>query len=119
MATRAVPAPLAQLPNALTVLRLALIPVFVVLAVNAGGDASWPAGIVFGVAGITDQVDGWLARRWNVESQFLDRSAENCTITLVRHELWEAVHRRLLDAAALAHPNVLAPVGEFRARALV
>ena len=70
MATRAVPAPLAQLPNALTVLRLALIPVFVVLAVNAGGDASWAAGIVFGVAGITDQVDGWLARRWNVESQF-------------------------------------------------
>jgi len=64
MATRAVPAPLAQLPNALTVLRLVLIPVFVVLTVDAGGDASWPAGIVFGVAGITDQVDGWLARRW-------------------------------------------------------
>jgi len=70
MATRAVPAPLAQLPNALTILRLALIPVFVVLVVDAGGDASWPAGIVFGVAGITDQVDGWLARRWEVESEF-------------------------------------------------
>ena len=70
MATRAVPAPLAQLPNALTVLRLVLIPVFVVLTVDAGGDASWPAGIVFGVAGITDQVDGWLARRWHVESEF-------------------------------------------------
>jgi CDP-diacylglycerol--glycerol-3-phosphate 3-phosphatidyltransferase len=25
---------------------------------------------VFGVAGITDQVDGWLARRWHVESEF-------------------------------------------------
>ena len=70
MATRAVPAPLAQLPNALTILRLVLIPVFVVLVVDAGGDASWPAGIVFGVAGITDQVDGWLARRWEVESDF-------------------------------------------------
>ena len=70
MATRAVPAPLAQLPNALTILRLALIPVFVVLVVDAGGDASWPAGIVFGVAGITDQADGWLARRWEVESEF-------------------------------------------------
>jgi len=32
MATRAVPAPLAQLPNALTILRLVLIPVFVVLS---------------------------------------------------------------------------------------
>ena len=70
MATRAVPAPLAQLPNALTVFRLALVPVFVVLVVQAAGDASWPAGIVFGVAGITDQVDGWLARRWQVESDF-------------------------------------------------
>jgi CDP-diacylglycerol--glycerol-3-phosphate 3-phosphatidyltransferase len=70
MATRAVPAPLAQLPNALTILRLVLIPVFVVLVVQAAGAASWPAGIVFGVAGITDQVDGWLARRWQVESEF-------------------------------------------------
>jgi CDP-diacylglycerol--glycerol-3-phosphate 3-phosphatidyltransferase len=25
---------------------------------------------VFGIAGITDQVDGFLARRWHVESQF-------------------------------------------------
>jgi CDP-diacylglycerol--glycerol-3-phosphate 3-phosphatidyltransferase len=70
MATRAVPAPLAQLPNALTILRLALVPVFVVLVVHAAGGACWPAGIVFGVAGITDQIDGWLARRWNVESEF-------------------------------------------------
>jgi CDP-diacylglycerol--glycerol-3-phosphate 3-phosphatidyltransferase len=31
---------------------------------------SWPAAIVFGVAGITDQVDGFLARRWHVESEF-------------------------------------------------
>jgi CDP-diacylglycerol--glycerol-3-phosphate 3-phosphatidyltransferase len=70
MASRAVPAPLAQLPNALTVLRLALIPLFVVLYVNAGDGSSWAAGWVFLVAGVTDQVDGFLARRWHVESQF-------------------------------------------------
>jgi CDP-diacylglycerol--glycerol-3-phosphate 3-phosphatidyltransferase len=70
MATRAVPAPLAQLPNALTIVRLALIPVFIALVVQAEGEASWAAGIVFGVAGITDQIDGWLARRWHVESNF-------------------------------------------------
>ncbi|HEY2374289.1 MAG TPA: CDP-alcohol phosphatidyltransferase family protein [Gaiellaceae bacterium] len=70
MATRAVPAPLAQLPNALTLGRLVLIPVFVVLMVQAGDAHSWPAGIVFGVAGATDQLDGFLARRWHVESQF-------------------------------------------------
>jgi CDP-diacylglycerol--glycerol-3-phosphate 3-phosphatidyltransferase len=70
MATRAVPAPLQQLPNALTIARLALIPVFVALMVTAEGGHSWPAGIVFGIAGITDQIDGFLARRWHVESEF-------------------------------------------------
>src|SRR5207244_5960357 len=70
MATRAVPAPLAQLPNALTVGRLLLIPVFVALMVKAGDSLSWPAGILFGVAGATDQIDGFLARRWRVESRF-------------------------------------------------
>jgi CDP-diacylglycerol--glycerol-3-phosphate 3-phosphatidyltransferase len=70
MATRVVPAPLQLLPNALTIARLILIPVFVALMISAGGEPSWPAGIVFGVAGITDQIDGFLARRWHVESDF-------------------------------------------------
>jgi CDP-diacylglycerol--glycerol-3-phosphate 3-phosphatidyltransferase len=69
-ARAAVASPLAQIPNALTIARLALIPVFVVLMVRAGRDPSWPAGIVFGIAAITDQIDGFLARRWHVESQF-------------------------------------------------
>jgi cardiolipin synthase (CMP-forming) len=66
----AVSAPLAQVPNALTVARLVLIPVFVLLMVQAGHDSSWPAGVVFGIAALTDQVDGFLARRWRVESRF-------------------------------------------------
>jgi CDP-diacylglycerol--glycerol-3-phosphate 3-phosphatidyltransferase len=70
MSAPAVPAPLERVPNALTVLRLLLIPVFAVLLIPADGGYSWPAAIVFGVAGITDQVDGWLARRWHVESAF-------------------------------------------------
>ena len=70
MATRAVPAPLAQLPNALTVARLALIPVFVALVLASDDGYSWPAAIVFGAAGATDQIDGYLARRWHVESGF-------------------------------------------------
>ena len=62
--------PLRQLPNALTVLRFAAIPVFVALYVAAGDGAAWWAGIVFGAAAATDQLDGWLARRWHVESAF-------------------------------------------------
>jgi len=59
-----------QLPNALTIARLALLPVFIVLLAVSDGGYSWPAAIVFGIAGITDQVDGYLARRWHVESAF-------------------------------------------------
>jgi CDP-diacylglycerol--glycerol-3-phosphate 3-phosphatidyltransferase len=70
MEARAVPQPLAYIPNALTIARLGLIPIFVVLMVEAGHNPSWPAGVVFGIAGITDQVDGFLARRWHVESRF-------------------------------------------------
>jgi CDP-diacylglycerol--glycerol-3-phosphate 3-phosphatidyltransferase len=62
--------PLAQLPNALTILRLVAIPAFVVLLVQADDGRSWPAAILFGAAGATDQIDGWLARRWHVESAF-------------------------------------------------
>src|SRR5215510_12228770 len=70
MAARVVPAPLAAIPNLLTIGRLILIPVFVVLLLTSDGGHSWPAAIVFGVAGVTDQIDGWLARRWRVESEF-------------------------------------------------
>lgn len=59
-----------QVPNALTIVRFCLIPVFVVLLLTSDGGYSWPAAIIFGIAGVTDQVDGYLARRWHVESAF-------------------------------------------------
>jgi CDP-diacylglycerol--glycerol-3-phosphate 3-phosphatidyltransferase len=90
MASRAVPAPLAKLPNALTVLRLALIPLFIGLML-ADDPANWPAGIVFALAGVTDQVDGFLARRWHVESQFgkvADPLADRLMIDAAAVMLW-------------------------------
>jgi CDP-diacylglycerol--glycerol-3-phosphate 3-phosphatidyltransferase len=93
MAARAVPAPWAQIPNALTVFRLALIPVFVALLLASDGGHSWPAAIVFGVAGVTDQVDGWLARRWRVESSFgkiADPLADRLMIDAAVILLWNA-----------------------------
>src|ERR687886_490428 len=104
MATRAVPAPLAQLPNALTLGRLVLIPVFVALMVDAGDGPSWPAGIVFGVAGVTDQIDGFLARRWHVESGFgkiADPLADRLMIDAAVLLLWHAAR---LPWVALAIP---------------
>jgi CDP-diacylglycerol--glycerol-3-phosphate 3-phosphatidyltransferase len=59
-----------SIPNALTVARFAAIPVFAWLYLEAGDGAAWGAGIFFAAAALTDQVDGYLARRWHVESQF-------------------------------------------------
>jgi CDP-diacylglycerol--glycerol-3-phosphate 3-phosphatidyltransferase len=70
MATRVVPAPLAQLPNALTILRLLAIPVFVVLLLRTDGEGSYALAGLFAATALTDQVDGYLARRWHVESEF-------------------------------------------------
>ena len=44
--------------------------IFLALVLSSDGGHSWPAAIVFGAAAITDQIDGWLARRWHVESEF-------------------------------------------------
>jgi CDP-diacylglycerol--glycerol-3-phosphate 3-phosphatidyltransferase len=104
MAARAVPAPLAAVPNALTVARLILIPVYVALILASEGGRSWPAAIVFGVAAITDQVDGWLARRWRVESEFgkvADPLADRLMIDAAVILLW---HAGRLPWAALAIP---------------
>ena len=95
---------MAQIPNALTVFRLALIPVFVGFVLASDGGHSWPAAIIFGVAGITDQIDGWLARRWHVESAFgkiADPLADRLMIDAAVLLLW---HAGRLPWVALAIP---------------
>ena len=61
---------LAWLPNALTLTRLAALPVLLVILVRAEGPTSVPAAIIFGVVGATDFLDGMLARRLGAESRF-------------------------------------------------
>ena len=56
------------LPNLITLIRLLTLPVFVVmLLVN---DQRAGAALLLGVLGMTDWVDGWIARRFNQTSQF-------------------------------------------------
>ena len=59
-----------HLPNALTIARFAAIPVFAWLYLAAGDGPAWGAGVFFAAAAATDQVDGFLARRWEVQSAF-------------------------------------------------
>lgn len=62
-----------NLPNTLTTLRVLLVPVFGWLLLSDGGNDPalrvW-AGIVFGVAIVTDRFDGSLARRRNSVTNF-------------------------------------------------
>jgi cardiolipin synthase (CMP-forming) len=105
--------PLAQVPNTLTLARLALIPLFVVLVLESVRGHSVPAAVVFGIAGITDQVDGYLARRWHVESAFgklADPLADRLMIDAAVLLLW---HAGRLPWVALAIParDLVALVG--------
>ena len=59
-----------SIPNALTIARFVAIPVFVWLYLDAGDGPAWGAGVFFAAAALTDQLDGYLARRWQVESRF-------------------------------------------------
>ncbi len=116
-AARTVSAPLAQLPNALTIFRFALIPPFVVLILASTGGRSWLAGTIFLVAGITDQVDGFLARRWHGESPFgtiadplADRLMIGVAVVLEWHAgrlPWAALAIPLRDLALLAVTPVM------------
>jgi CDP-diacylglycerol--glycerol-3-phosphate 3-phosphatidyltransferase len=114
MATRAVPVPLQQLPNALTIARLLLIPIFVVLMLSAEGGHSWAAGVVFGIAGITDQVDGFLARRWHVESDFgriFDPLADRLMIDAAVILLYIADHMPLAGLIVIVGRDVVLMAG--------
>ncbi len=61
---------LVNLPNGLTVLRLALVPVFVVFLVAGGTGSRIVAFFVFGIASVTDLLDGQLARRSGMITDF-------------------------------------------------
>lgn len=62
-----------NLANALTVFRLALVPVFLVVLMHGGGHVtSWRlwAWVVFAIASITDRFDGELARKRGLVTEF-------------------------------------------------
>ena len=54
----------------LTVLRVILIPVFIWMIIQPDFYLRFVGLIVFGIASATDWLDGYLARRWKVTSEF-------------------------------------------------
>lgn len=51
-----------NLPNVLTMVRLVLVPIFIILVLNGSVGAMWAALVVFVVAAFTDLYDGKIAR---------------------------------------------------------
>jgi CDP-diacylglycerol---glycerol-3-phosphate 3-phosphatidyltransferase len=71
------------LPNWITVARIVLVPVFVVLAYTNSDAAAVASFFVFGIAGASDILDGYLARKHGTVSragQFLDPLADKLLV---------------------------------------
>jgi CDP-diacylglycerol---glycerol-3-phosphate 3-phosphatidyltransferase len=114
-------------PNMLTGLRIAAVPVVVILLLFPGKIASFLGGICFVLAGATDILDGFLARRQRLVSRvgkFLDPLADKLLVSaalimlipLGRVDAWMAfliVGRELgvtgLRGLAAAEGIILAP----------
>ena len=89
------------LPNILTLLRILLIPCFVVCFYLPFPRAATVAAAIFGIAALTDWLDGYLARRLDQGSPFgafLDPVADKLMVAVVmvvllqaRPELWLAL----------------------------
>lgn len=80
-----------NLPNKLTMMRVVLVPVFMIFAAlshygTADFNAAFmlTAGIIFAVASFTDFLDGYLARKNNLVTdfgKFMDPLADKCLVT--------------------------------------
>ena len=89
-----------NLPNKLTILRVIMIPFFVVcLLMDKGAATEIAALVLFAVASITDFLDGYIARKYNLVTNFgkfmdpladklLVCSAMICLIELGRLPAW-------------------------------
>ncbi len=90
-----------NLATILTLFRIAAIPVVVVCFYADFENARPVAAVIFGIAAITDLIDGWIARRFNQESrfgEFLDPVADKLMVVILlvmlvqaQSSLWEDI----------------------------
>ena len=59
-----------NLPNKLTLLRIILVPVFMVVLYWGFPGATWVALAIFIIASLTDMLDGKIARKYNLVTDF-------------------------------------------------
>ncbi|MDH3998349.1 MAG: CDP-diacylglycerol--glycerol-3-phosphate 3-phosphatidyltransferase, partial [Desulfuromonadales bacterium] len=72
-----------NLPNLLTLGRVAAVPVVLLLLLSDSRSSGVWAAAIFGIAAATDFIDGWLARKWGVVTvlgKFLDPLADKLIV---------------------------------------
>ena len=89
----------------LTLFRIAAIPVVVVCFYSELIPHARPvAAIIFGIAAVTDFIDGWVARRYGQTSrfgEFLDPVADKLMVSIVLVMLVQAESSRFEDVIAM------------------
>ncbi len=89
------------LPNILTISRIVVLPGIVVAFYLPGTLSQWLAGGLFAFAALTDFVDGYLARRWEVQShlgRILDPIADKLLVAVTIVMLVAFGHAALIPA---------------------
>jgi len=92
-----------NIPNILTLLRIVLIPVFVVVFYLPVAWSDMGCALIFALAGLTDWLDGHLARKWDQTSPlgaFLDPVADKLMVAVALVLLVEAEHHAVLTIPA-------------------
>ena len=112
------------IPNALTIARVILIP-FILTSFYyvTPGTINWLGFGLFIIAAVTDFLDGYLARRWKVESNFgatLDPIADKVLVStllimLVRHNETDA----LMVCIIIAREFIVSSLRELKSGLLV
>ena len=93
-----------NLANILTLFRIAAIPVVVICFYSPIPNARPIAAIIFGIAAITDMIDGWVARKYGQTSrfgEFLDPVADKLMVSIVLVMLVQAQAGRFEDIIAM------------------
>ena len=93
-----------NLANILTLIRIAAIPIVVVCFYSPLDYARPIAALLFGLAAITDMIDGWVARRFGQVSrfgEFLDPVADKLMVAIVLVMLVQAQSSWFEDVIAM------------------
>jgi cardiolipin synthase len=104
-----------NLPNYLTYLRIAVIPALIMVFFLKGDWGYWLSAGLFLLAGITDWLDGYVARIWDAQSnvgKFLDPIADKLLVAtalllLVQSNTDDATRADIIPAIAIVCREIL------------